>query len=274
VAALTHAVVDAACALLLFGGITAGRIPPDGVMPAFLGYGLLAFGTQPIIGFAADRSASYRGVAVGGAVAVAISVPLAGVPGVIVLAIALSALGNAAFHVGAGAFSLRATPGKALAPGLFVAPGAAGLALGTVAGRSGAAEWPFVAMLALLTLILARALARSDARRVHAAQPACGFAAPGRGVEGLLVLVLLVVVTRSFVGTAVAFPWSSEPGMIPALIAAVVVGKALGGVLADRFGRLKVGAGTLLLSAPLLAMGAAWQPAGIADAHPCQPGIR
>ncbi len=265
VAALTHAAVDAACAVLLFGAVTAARITPAGILPAFLGYGLLAFGTQPVIGFVADRSGSYRHIAAAGA-AMALVAPLVALtPGAIVPAVLLAGLGNAAFHVGAGAFSLKVTPGRALAPGLFVAPGAAGLAIGTVAGRAGASPWPFVLVLAVLTTMLVATLRMPEARAVFVQTP--GARAPVRpapGVEYLLLLVLLVVTVRSFVGTAVVYPWRTEPWMLVVITMAVVSGKALGGALADRFGRLAVGATTLLIAAPLLVAGAAWPLLGIA----------
>lgn len=265
VAALTHAGVDAACAVLLFGGVAAARITPAGILPAFLGYGLLAFGTQPVIGFAADRTGSYRPIAVAGALAAVVAPLVALVSGGIVPAVVIAGLGNAAFHVGAGAFSLKVTPGRALAPGLFVAPGAAGLAIGTVAGRAGASPWPIVGVLAVLTALLAITLRASAARAAFA--PHRGPRATNRpipGLEYLLLLVLVVVTVRSFVGTAVAFPWRTEPWMLIAITLAVVAGKALGGVLADRFGRVAAGASTLLVAAPLLVLGATSPILGIA----------
>jgi FSR family fosmidomycin resistance protein-like MFS transporter len=262
VAAVTHAAVDAACAVLLFGGVAAGHISSAGVMSAFLAYGLLAFGTQPIIGLVADRSRSYRRAAVAGTVATALAPLVALAPGGIVPAIIMAGLGNATFHVGAGAFSLRATPGKALAPGLFVAPGAAGLALGTVAGRAGAALWPFVLVLAALAPLLAAMMVRPAVREALAVPGPSTPVVPR--AENLLLLVLLVVTARSFVGSAVVFPWRTAPWMLVALTGAVVVGKALGGALADRYGRIAVGATTLLVAGPLLVLGVGSPLAGIA----------
>jgi len=72
-----------------------------------------------------------------------------------------------------------------------------------------------------------------------------------------------VIVLRSFIGSALEFPWKSDPALLWALTAAVVTGKAAGGVLADRFGRTFVGVGALIVSIPLLAVGPRWALAGI-----------
>ena len=61
------------------------------------------------------------------------------------LAVVLAGLGNAAFHVGAGAMVLRLSPNRAAAAGLFVAPGAIGLAIGHWCGTS-FRYWPLIGL--------------------------------------------------------------------------------------------------------------------------------
>jgi len=77
---------------------------------------------------------------------------------------------------------------------------------------------------------------------------------------------ITVIAVRAFVGSGLALPWKTEPLLLISLTAAVVLGKAAGGILADRFGRTVVGVGALCLAAPLLAMAPAWAAAGIAGA--------
>lgn len=262
-AALSHAAVDACCALLLFGAVSDGRLGASQVLPAYLAYGLLAFGTQSFLGFAADVTRSYGRMAVWGALVVAGGLALALVPGALPVAVVVAGLGNAAFHVGAGVLSLKATPGKALAPGLFVAPGAAGLALGTFAGRAGEAPWLFLAVLLASTIVLAWSFARPEVRHVFSTDSPAPSVAPHAGLVTLLVLVLVVVCVRSFVGMAVAFPWAGEPLMLLARVCAVVAGKALGGVLADRFGRRQAGVASLLVAAAALPVGTQFPPIGL-----------
>jgi len=163
--------------------------------------------------------------------------------------VTLAGTGNALFHLGAGTLSLNLTPGRASAPGVFVAPGALGLAIGIYLGNTGQFSiWPCLVLLAPLTCLIAalqppaidyqRAASRDDA--------------PMRWVLAALLLLLVCVAVRSRIGTALVFPWKFDAAWPIALTAAVVLGKGVGGCLADRFGWARVAVGALALSIPLL----------------------
>ena len=234
--AVTHAAVDAACAVLLWTAYEDGRLSASAAWSAFFAYNLLAFAVQPLVGLAADRLRLGRGAAAGGALLTATAAAVALVPGAIWTAVVLAGLGNAVFHVGGGVVSLRAAPGRAGPVGVFVAPGAAGLAIGILAGKAGAPVWPFVAAL----VVLAAAVALLPTPRLDATAPAtkrppapASLAGAGMAVVALL---LAVVGVRAFVGLTLVLPWKSDLVLLAALTAAVVTGKAAGGLLADRFG--------------------------------------
>ena len=278
-AAAQHAAVDAACGVLLWGAVRDGHLSPGSAWAAFLLYNLLAFAVQPLLGLAVDRGSWARGGAVSGAALTAAGlVTAAAWPQALAPAIAAAGLGNALFHIGGGILSLRLQPGRATAPGLFVAPGAAGVTLGIVAGRAGAPAWPFVAAIALLATTLwfvwpalVRAAPSARAPRALPAPRSRGVpggafplaASPRLGLAVAVALLLLVVALRSFVGLDLVMPWKSDVTLLATLTAAVVLGKAAGGVAADRFGWRPVACGALLVSVPLLAAGASpW--AGVA----------
>ena len=279
-AAALHAAVDAACGVLLWGAVRDGHLSAGSAWAAFLLYNLLAFAVQPLLGLAVDRGSWTRGGAVSGAALTAAGLMTAAAwPQALAPAIAAAGLGNALFHVGGGVLSLRLQPGRATAPGLFVAPGAAGVTAGILAGRAGAPAWPFVAAIVLLTTTLWfvwPALVRaSQAARAPRAVPAPRSssapraalrltASPRLGFAAAVALLLLVVALRSFVGLDLVMPWKSDVTLLATLTAAVVLGKAAGGVAADRFGWRPVACGALLVAVPLLAVGAASPWAGIA----------
>jgi FSR family fosmidomycin resistance protein-like MFS transporter len=174
----------------------------------------------------------------------------------------LAGLGNALFHVGAGAVALDVDRGKAWAPGVFVAPGAAGLFVGLAVGRSGAfVFWPFTAALAVA---FALALLAPMPQPHEPTPPATPM---GSGLGALVVgLLLFSVAVRAFVGSAGAFACPKSAAVPIALTAAAVLGKGAGGFLADRFGWRLVAVGALLLSAPLIAAGGRslpWLAAGM-----------
>jgi FSR family fosmidomycin resistance protein-like MFS transporter len=258
---LGHAGVDAACAALLMGSVTAGRLAASAALGVFLIYNVVAFALQPLAGLLVDRGWSARGAAVAGACLTAVAVPLSLVPGMVLTAAVVAGLGNAVFHVGGGVASLRMTPGRATAPGIFVAPGAAGLAAGALLGKSGGPVW--VTAVVLLVVVTGIALLPED-EAAPAGRSSDGFPAAGWGVEGAVLLVLAVVALRSYTGLALALPWKSAVALLAALTVAVVLGKALGGVLADRFGFARVGVGALVVSAPLLMLAPSNPVAGIA----------
>lgn len=260
--ALAHAAVDAVCAGVLWTGVHDGVIATGTAWSVFLIYNLLAFAIQPMIGLVADRLGVARGMAALGGLMTAAVVPLSVVPHGFLLAAGLAGVGNAVFHVGGGAASLRFAAGRATPPGVFVAPGAAGLAWGIVIGRGGGPVWPFAAALAVMAVvILARPVPVMPGGRTVRARRETRPA-----IELILLLLLFVVCVRSYVGLALAFPWKSQMHLLVALTAAVVLGKAFGGVLADRFGWRRVGVGALLVSLPLLALGTGSPAAGIAGA--------
>jgi len=239
-----HALVDAACAATLFAMVALGGEDPQQLFQLILAYDVIAFSTQPIFGLLVDKFKLPAQAAALGLVLVALSTLLTSVP---VAAVVIAGLGNAIFHVGGGVAILNLAPGKASLPGVYVAPGALGLTLGILLGKSGHfAAWPFVVAL-LLTAVLVWVLPRP------------GFPAPRelpgnlRWFEAVILLLLLSVAIRSLVGMSLVLPWKTDTTLLIILTLSVVLGKALGGVLADRFGWTLVAVGGLTLSAPLLA---------------------
>jgi MFS transporter, FSR family, fosmidomycin resistance protein len=255
---LTHAFVDACCAAILFAAVRDARLAGALVPLAFVLYDLGAFAIQPLLGLAGDHLADTRLAAAAGCAMVVAAMPLAFAPGGIWPAVLLAGVGNAVYHLGAGIVVLRATPGTAAAIGVFVAPGAAGLTAGTALAKAGLAVWPLAAVLAALAFVVV--VVPALPRRVASARTAV----PASRTMVAVLLVLLVVAARSATGAMVTLAWKSQPLLLAALTAGIVGGKALGGLLADRLGRVAIGAGALVVSLPLLMAGVASPAAGIA----------
>jgi len=265
--AVAHGAVDAACVGTLWSAYYSGVLSSRAAWSAFFLYNLLAFAVQPLIGLGADRLGGGRTVAAAGALVTAAAVAVAALPQAVFAAIAIMGLGNSVFHVGGGVVSLKAAPGRATPLGVFVAPGAAGVLAGTLVGRAGGPVWLFaLALLPLAIGVLALPAPQFAGARTPA-RPAGAAARPaGASVEVIVLLLLLVIAVRAYVGMAVVLPWKSDMSLLAALTTGVVLGKALGGVLADRFGWRVVGVSALLLSIPLLALGPSSASAGIAGA--------
>lgn len=230
-----HFLVDLSCALVLLG-----RATRDGdALVLLLFYNFLAFAVQMPLGLLADRAGRPHLFAAGGCLLAALAWLLPG------MAAAVSAgLGNALFHVGGGVDTLHREGGKFGALGIFVSPGALGITLGTLwAAHAAALALP----VALALVVLGAAILSFCAVRLPTGAPLSTAAAPK--LTGVLALLFLVVLLRSYAGGVLAFPWKGE-FLLP-LTLCVAGGKALGGLLADRFGLKRVTAASLLLGGGL-----------------------
>ncbi len=247
---IAHALVDMVCAGVLFSVVNTQLFGVVIMSGLIITYNLLAFGLQIFVGFFTDFLKIPRLTALAGLI-------LTGIAAVILVpfpiaAVIFAGVGNALFHVGGGIISLNLTPRKAAAPGIFVAPGAIGLMAGTLLGKNGDfIAWPFVLALALFCLMIFR-VKKPDIYPVKESP----VSPNGFKVEYVLYLVLFVIAVRSLIGFAVVFPWKSDISLLVVLTLSVALGKGLGGFLADKFGWMPVGVGSLAASIPLLTLGA------------------
>jgi FSR family fosmidomycin resistance protein-like MFS transporter len=207
-------------------------------------YNLLAFATQFALGWAVDwlRAARLAAVA-GAAMAACSSVLCAQLP---VPAMIAAGLGNALFHVGAGAIVLTMSRGGAAMPGVFVGPGDFGVILGSAAGWGAA---PMALPLAGASLAVGAFVASMQ----PPGAPASGDAARARPrwglVVGLAALLCFSVAVRALSAGALTAPWREDWWIWGSLVLVAVSAKASGGLLADQLGWMRIGAGSALAAA-------------------------
>ena len=247
---VAHAVVDGVCAAVIFSIFKDQIINSTDFFSLVVLYNVLAFGLQTIFGLVTDYLRSPRVTALLGCILTGISaVTFTAFP---VAAIIFAGLGNALFHVGAGSISLNLTPQKAAAPGVYVAPGALGLLVGTLLGKNGQfVIWPSILALIILGVLM-----------FIVKKPEMDYEKPEiktnkvNYFEIILLLVFLSVAIRSFVGMVLVFTWKTDINLLIILTLAVVFGKGFGGILADKFGWVRIAVGALVLSIPFLVFGA------------------
>lgn len=226
----SHFLVDFACAYIVFSTLYGS---PDWLLYLLI-YNFCAFALQMPIGVLADRIGCNRIFAAIGALLVASAflfnrfpIPLAAVAG----------LGNAFFHIGGGRDVLCGSHGRFTALGIFVSPGAIGLFLGTLCGKSAALSWqlPFFVLIVTAAYIY---LALED----HHLPSKADKPLPILPVYVAIALTCLFVVVfiRSYSGMVMVFPWKTSLGWKLAAVFSLAFGKAAGGILADRFGAVKV----------------------------------
>ena len=244
---VAHIIVDAICASIVIGISSAHAVPAETFVAIVVLYHALAFGLQAIFGLVVDRMGAPRLAAAAGCLLTAAALLMTSFP---TWAVVAAGIGNAAFHVGGGVIALRLTPHRATAPGLFVAPGSLGLLLGVILGKTGhTASLPLLPIALLLCLLIC--IVRVPRANVLATEGKL----PNRG-ELILGCILLAIAIRSLLGFLVSFPWDTQPMLLLVLTVASILGKAAGGILADRWGWIRVGVGATLAALPLLALAA------------------
>ncbi len=150
-------------------------------------------------------------------------------------AVLLLGVGNACFHVGGGREAMAYQENACQPVGIFVATGAFGVFGGKWVAGQGMNWLSAMTVVLVIALLLQLILCHVTTAQKQIKQLISFH--PEKGSWSLLLAVccILVVVLRSFAGTVFCFPWSS--GWLALLMTVgIVLGKAVGGVLADRFG--------------------------------------
>jgi MFS transporter, FSR family, fosmidomycin resistance protein len=246
---LMHFLIDCICAGVIFSLMRRNIVGLGEMFEFIILYNLLAFGSQCGLGIIVDKLKYLRMTVILGCIATVISAfiylvfPLG--------AIIFAGVGNALFHLGGGSISLNLTPKKASAPGVFVAPGALGLLTGTLLGKNGQFNiLPIILLLFILCcLIFIIRTPEINYQKEETGQKKISYS------KIIILLIFLSIAVRSLVGFVTVFPWKSDISLLITLTTAIVLGKGLGGIVADKFGWLKVAIAALILSMPLLGLG-------------------
>lgn len=230
--ALVHMAVDLSCAFLVYTYVLGG----EQWYLWLLLYNFCAFALQMPIGAAADRLDRNSCVAVGGCAGVLAGL-LLGIAGFPAGAAVVAGIGNACFHVGGGIDVLNRSERRAAPLGIFVAPGALGIFLGTMLGRAGTEAAVWIGGLLILSVVVIRAAAGREKLWLSSGNAPFSFSVPSGRTLMAAACFLAAVILRSYSGMIQNFPWKETlvgSGLI--LAGAVVLGKMAGGVLADKLG--------------------------------------
>ena len=224
---ITHALVDAACAGIVFADFNRGS---DFLFIVVL-YNVLGFGLQPLLGELVDKA---QKPVISAIIGCALTAFAAVTYKFTIVAIVLAGVGNALFHVSGGIVCLNMSNKKAAIPGIYVAPGTIGLFIGTLIGKSGHfSPYPFVLLFVTLMIFIYKI----KAPQINYDN---NIEVKHSKYELIILLLLISISIRSFVGMAVVFPWKTNTSLLYVLIFSVFLGKALGGVFADKFGWIKI----------------------------------
>ena len=237
-----HLLVDGLCVCCLY--LIASSFSALHLVGIFLTYNILAFLTQPLTGLWADcmkrrhwmllASVLLLTVAVL-ATSIVISFRLSTV-GMMVVPILLG-LGNSLFHVWGGKQVAVTTGNDMRALGAFVSTGAFGLALGIVFF-----SWPLLYTVLLTICVLSTAYVHLDLKAgisaINSQEVECRFSKLFIWMS--LLVLMLVVMLRSFVGETFSGEMSRTNSMMLLIGLLSMLGKMAGGWLAHHLGIVRM----------------------------------
>ena len=258
---MAHFAVDMSCFYILYRGVeTLYHTNEAGTMMlsvAIMLYNCIAFGLQMVFGSLADKHPRIEQVI--GAIGLECMLFPLTVIWVSKNAIAswgsliICALLNAAFHVGGGMDVLKRSNGKVAPSGIFVSSGAIGVLFGTLYGKTGnGALFPMVVVVtASIFLFLSEKMCSTiSISTPNKYEPPVSLAK--FGVEIISVCLFAAIFIRSYAG--IIWPNGFEKTGLLVLLPAVssCLGKAFGGIVADKVGALETAVVSITMSIVLL----------------------
>lgn len=243
-----HFAVDLACvsAVVLCGAAIGGALSPAETVLLIVGYDIGAFAFQMPIGALMDKLGCNARCAIAACLVVMAGVGLAfsDPAGFAIAAVVLAALGNAVFHCAGGIDVLNVSGNRASLPGAFIAPGAMGVFLAPllVAASDTALASSVLVGLLLLSTCLLLCLDAENSRRGCSSNADFALPALTPTLMAALALLFATIAIRSYAGASMGFPWKADVLLAGIAVSGIVLGKTLGGFVADRLGTIRTSA--------------------------------
>ncbi|MBQ7889881.1 MAG: hypothetical protein IJ356_08985 [Erysipelotrichaceae bacterium] len=226
IASTGHFLIDFSCAYVVLSRLHESTSAAQ----ILIIYNFMAFAMQMPFGIIADAYPQFKWSILGTFLVIASLFPWP-----LIVTVLLIGLGNSLYHLGEGKPILDHLHGSS-ALGIFVAPGAYGITLGTMLANSSLSlSWLLGFALLVLCVLLMKINYEGEPDTPSKISSKC-----------LIAGLFIVVILRSFAGFTWSLPWKSEHLLL--LTTAVVFGKAMGGIMADWIGSKKAALLSLFLS--------------------------
>ncbi len=239
-----HFIVDLSCIVLVSNLITQKTDSPQKLFFSVIIYDFFAFALQLPIGIIADKVNKNGLCSALGCLLAAFAYAFSGAG---LAACIIAGIGNATFHIGGGIDVLNISKGRAAPSGVFVSTGAMGVFLGAWSAKIGFDKY----YIPVILLILSAAALIVLYLRIKDSVKNEELSLPRLGADGAaaVICLFLTVCIRSYVGMILSFEWKSSFALALLSVAAVVLGKMLGGFVGDKIGFEKISLISLPVSA-------------------------
>lgn len=222
----------------------------------FILYDMLAFVPQAIIGYISDKR---RGIPFGliGLALLALALPVQKLVQVPYYSLVLLCLGNACTHVSGAEATLRSACGKLSQSAVFVAGGSFGVITGQLLCRAGLPFWPLMILAATAVPFVLYAQSFVEGGDDGSGRACTDFRYDNADIASVVIVfcAVFIIIVRGYMAYGIPTAWKKTVWQNVLLFVFMGCGKALGGILADRFGVKKVAVSSALLALPFLMLG-------------------
>jgi len=218
-------------------------------------YNFFAFAFQVPMGFVMDRLKIYKyvGIIGFGLIGVCYAIRM-GNPYIFAIIVGI---GNGLFHLEGGVNAYDNSKGTAFLNGLFVAPGAMGIFLGSAFNDYVSTTYIPI-LLVVIAIMLLVFVQRDELSFLESEQKEIEKENKAFSIHQILSISMMIgisIIVRSIGGSAILYEWKT--GFVIGLIytICVVLGKMFGGLIGDKIGLKKTASVALLLSTISLILG-------------------
>lgn len=247
---LCHFIVDFICAIFILGKLPYIAKTNSELITSVIIYNFFAFAFQVPLGYILDKFKNYKYIAIIGICLIGLCY-LINFNNIFILA-TLVGIGNALFHLEGGVNIFGLSDRKAFLNGLFVAPGALGIFLGTTFHDELIVTYLPVILIIISIALLFLVQKRKIDKELEENRKG-NF--NNFSIALIVILIGISIIVRSIGGSAIIYTWKSGFALGVIYTISIVIGKAFGGLLADKFGLLKVALISLACSAICLILG-------------------
>ena len=159
-------------------------------------------------------------------------------------------LGNCCLHISGAENTLKNSNGKLSHSAIFVAGGSFGVITGKLLATTSLQPW--ILLLLILTMVPFAMLANTYFNEESNCEK---FDYVNKKSLLIILLIVLVVIVRGYLGYGIPTQWNKTILQTVILYVTMGLGKALGGILSDRFGIRKIATISTLLSILFLCFG-------------------
>ena len=215
-------------------------------------YDGLAFVPQSIIGYINDK---YPKLNVGfiGVLLLLIAYLIFGLTNIdIIYSLVILCLGNCCLHIAGAENTLRTSDGRLAPPAIFVAGGSFGVVTGRLLARSTINPlWLLIPIISIIPFILLADTYITNKSNTNK----FNYVKDNMNPYVVVLIALFVVIIRGYMGYGIPTSWNKTTVQLIIFFFTMGLGKALGGILSDKFGIRKVAILSCLFAIPFLCFG-------------------